>query len=75
MSCHASEGEDRACALRKTIYYSFSSRQMAGGGIRQDISMQAINLSNMKNLIEWIKQSNLDPYDPENAFLINLMKV
>ncbi len=54
--------------------YDFSSRQMAGG-IRQDISMQAINLSNMKNLIEWIKQSNLDPYDPENAFLINLMKV
>jgi len=51
-----------------------SSRQMAGG-IRQDISMQAVNLSNMKNLIEWIKQSNLDPYDPENAFLINLMKV
>jgi hypothetical protein len=45
------------------------------GGIRQDISMQAVNLSNMKHLIEWIKQSNLDPYDPENAFLINLMKV
>lgn len=52
----------------------FSSRQMAGG-IRQDISMQAVNLSNMKLLVEWIKQSNLDPYDPENAFLINLMKV
>ena len=45
------------------------------GGIRQDISMQAVNLSNMKHLIEWIKQSNLDPYDPENTFLINLMKV
>ena len=45
------------------------------GGIKQDISMQAVNLSNMKNLIEWIKQSNLDPYDPDNAFLINLMKV
>jgi hypothetical protein len=48
---------------------------MPGGGVRQDISMQAVNLSNMKNLIEWIKQSNLDPYDPENAFLINLLKV
>ena len=47
---------------------------MAGGN-RQEISMQAVNLSNMKNLIEWIKQSNLDPYDPDNAFLINLMKV
>ena len=45
------------------------------GGIGQDISMQAVNLSNMKLLIEWIKQSNLDPYAPENAFLINLMKV
>jgi hypothetical protein len=45
------------------------------GGFRQDISMQAVNLNNMKNLYEWIKQSNLDPYDPENAFLINLMKV
>ncbi len=56
------------------FHYFFSSRQMAGG-IRQDISMQAVNLSNMKNLIEWIIQSNLDPYDPENAFLINLMKV
>ncbi|CAF4260179.1 unnamed protein product, partial [Rotaria sp. Silwood2] len=52
---------------------AFLNRQM-GGGLQQDISMQAINLSNMKNLIEWIKQSNLDPYDPENAFLINLMK-
>ncbi|CAF3514679.1 unnamed protein product [Adineta steineri] len=52
---------------------AFQNRQMAGG-IRHDISMQAVNLSNMKNLIEWIKQSNLDPYDPENAFLINLMK-
>ncbi|CAF4571456.1 unnamed protein product [Rotaria sp. Silwood1] len=52
---------------------AFLNRQM-GGGIQQDISMQAINLSNMKNLIEWIKQSNLDPYDPENAFLINIMK-
>ena len=37
--------------------------------------MQGAKLSNMKNLIEWIKQSNLDPYDPENAFLLNLMKV
>ena len=45
------------------------------GGLRQDVSMQAVNLSNMKHLIDWIKQSNLDPYDPENAFLINLMKV
>lgn len=45
------------------------------GGLRQDLNMQAVNLSNMKNLIDWIKQSNLDPYDPDNAFLINLMKV
>ena len=45
------------------------------GGMRQDLNMQAVNLSNMKNLIDWIKQSNLDPYDPDNAFLINLMKV
>ncbi|UJR21447.1 hypothetical protein I4U23_024533 [Adineta vaga] len=52
---------------------AFQNRQMAGG-LRQDINMQAVNLSNMKNLIDWIKQSNLDPYDPENAFLINLMK-
>lgn len=37
--------------------------------------MQAVNLSNLKILIDWIKQSNLDPYDPDNAFLINLMKV
>lgn len=50
------------------------SRQM-GGGMQHDISMQAITMNNMKNLIEWIKQSNLDPYDPENAFLINIMKV
>jgi hypothetical protein len=51
-----------------------SSRQMAGG-LRQDLNMQAVNLRNMKTLIDWIKQSNLDPYDPDNAFLINLMKV
>ncbi|CAF1989494.1 unnamed protein product [Rotaria magnacalcarata] len=56
-----------------TTSKAYLSRQM-GGGIPQDISMQAINLSNMKNLIEWIKQSNLDPYDPDNAFLINIMK-
>ena len=37
--------------------------------------MQAVNMSNMKNLIEWIKKSNLDPYDPDNAFLLNLLKV
>ncbi|CAF1101848.1 unnamed protein product [Adineta ricciae] len=52
---------------------AFQNRHMAGG-LRQDVSMQAVNLSNMKDLIDWIKQSNLDPYDPENAFLINLMK-
>ena len=45
------------------------------GASRHNINMQAVNLNSMKNLIEWIKQSNLDPYDPENAFLINLMKV
>ena len=37
--------------------------------------MQGAKLGNMKSLIQWIKQSNLDPYDPDNAFLINLMKV
>ncbi|CAF1050031.1 unnamed protein product, partial [Rotaria sordida] len=56
-----------------TTSKAFLNRQM-GGGVQQDINMQAINLSDMKSLIEWIKQSNLDPYDPENAFLINLMK-
>lgn len=45
------------------------------GGLREDISIDRVNLNNMKPLIEWIKQSNLDPYDPENAFLIKLMQV
>lgn len=42
---------------------------------KQDFNLQGVKLSNMKNLIEWIKQSNLDPYDPDNAILINLIKV
>ena len=40
-----------------------------------DGQSQAPYITDMKHLAEWVKQSNIDPCDPENAFLINLVKV
>ncbi|CAF1513138.1 unnamed protein product, partial [Didymodactylos carnosus] len=33
-----------------------------------------VNINDPKSLIEWINKSNLDPYDPDNAFFLNLVK-